>query len=308
MVEIVPAFSYPSCVALRNDDVELLITTDVGPRVLGYRLLPDGGSPFKTYEEELGRDNEFEWQIRGGHRLWIAPEERSLTYIPDNRVIRWESQHPLHASFRNEPVAPWNLAKILSLTLDPTGSRVTVSHQIVNDGDLSITLAPWALSVMAPGGCLLLPQPPLGEHPRDLLPNRSLIIWPYSDLSDPRLSMGTRFIRLQQQATESATVLKFGTGSELGCALYVLGDQVFFKTFPWKSGANYPDQGCNFETFTDNGMLEVESLGPIVHLAPGEKVEHTEEWLLRKLDIVPDLADESAWLAITESLKEEVSK
>jgi len=55
---------------------------------------------------------------------------------------------------------------------------------------------------------------------------------------------------------------------------------------------NYPGMGCNTELFTNADMLEVESLGPLVALAPGKKVEHVEDWYL--LAGVPPIANEAA--------------
>ena len=46
------------------------------------------------------------------------------------------------------------------------------------------------------------------------------------------------------------------------------------------SGARYPDFGCNFEVFTNPDFLELETLGPLVELRPGEVVEHVERWWL----------------------------
>ena len=46
------------------------------------------------------------------------------------------------------------------------------------------------------------------------------------------------------------------------------------------SGARYPDFGCNFEVFTNPDFLELETLGPLVELQPGEVVEHVEHWWL----------------------------
>jgi hypothetical protein len=45
-------------------------------------------------------------------------------------------------------------------------------------------------------------------------------------------------------------------------------------------GAKYPDSGCNFELYTDPGFLELESLAPLATLAPGQKAEHVEDWML----------------------------
>ncbi len=38
-------------------------------------------------------------------------------------------------------------------------------------------------------------------------------------------------------------------------------------------------------------MLEIESLGPLVKLVPGEKVEHTERWSL--VGSVPEFKEEA---------------
>ena len=41
---------------------------------------------------------------------------------------------------------------------------------------------------------------------------------------------------------------------------------------------DYPDCGCSFETFTNADFLELETLGPLTRLHPGETVTHTERW------------------------------
>ena len=41
---------------------------------------------------------------------------------------------------------------------------------------------------------------------------------------------------------------------------------------------DYPDFGCSFETFTNADFLELETLGPLATLAPGESLTHTERW------------------------------
>ncbi len=50
------------------------------------------------------------------------------------------------------------------------------------------------------------------------------------------------------------------------------------KTIGFERGQLYPDRGCNFELYTDPNILEVETLGPLTMLSPGEKTEHVETW------------------------------
>jgi hypothetical protein len=62
--------------------------------------------------------------------------------------------------------------------------------------------------------------------------------------------------------------------------MYVLDDAVFVKQFARDPQANYPDGGCNCEMFTNQSMLEVETLGPLATLSPGQSVEHKENWAI----------------------------
>jgi hypothetical protein len=155
---------------------------------------------------------------------------------------------------------------------------VTVRHTAKNEGDEPIQIASWALSVMQPGGIEIIPQPPLGEHPRDLLPNRGIVLWPYTDLTDPRWHLGRNFFTLRQSVGFPPT--KIGLSHREKWIAYIVGDSIFIKTFDHVTGVVYPDGGCNFETFTNDDMLEIESLSPLAALEPGESVSHSENWHL----------------------------
>jgi hypothetical protein len=66
-------------------------------------------------------------------------------------------------------------------------------------------------------------------------------------------------------------------------------DAVYIKRFGWDRTAIYPDFGCNNEIFSASRYLEVEALGPIRVVLPGESTGHTEHWyLFRALDGASD--------------------
>jgi len=146
-----------------------------------------------------------------------------------------------------------------------------------------LELAPWALSVMAPGGVAILPLPERGSHPQDLLPSSSITLWPYTDLSDPRWTFGRHFVMLRQDAT-CQTPQKIGSEVSVGWCAYARQGHLFVKRFQFQVGAQYPDRNCNVEIFTNQKMLELETLGPLVKLQPGETVTYAEDWnLLRNV-------------------------
>ena len=197
----------------------------------------------------------------------------------------------------NDPVAPWGIRKAMTITLAENAPEAVILHRLTNEGTEPVELASWALSVMAPGGLEIIPLPALGEHPRDLLPNRLMVPWPYTDMTDPRWRFGWKFITLRQ--TDDGTPTKLGLAHREKWVGYLNNDALFIKTFDFTEGAVYPDFGCNFETFTNSEMLEIESLGPLRRLQPGESVEHTERWHL--IGNVPQPAslheeDIAAWI------------
>ena len=266
---------------LGNEHVELIISLDVGPRILSYKT-PTGENVLKNYPEQMGGRGETKWMIRGGHRFWIAPEDEVLSYVPDNAPVHYEFIGENGVRLTNTGVDPWHVKKEMTVTLKPDSSEVTILHHATNEGNAPIEIATWGLSVMAPGGLEIIPLPPLGEHPRDLLPNRAMIIWPYTDMTDPRWRFGWKFITLRQ--TADGVPMKLGLAHKERWVGYLMRDALFVKSFAHEAGALYPDCGSNFETFTNSEMLEIESLGPLRKLAPGETTEHTEQWHL--LDVV----------------------
>lgn len=275
-IKQMPHEGWENNLQLANDHAELIISVDVGPRVISYRT-PDGPNVFKTYPDQLGRSGEGEWMIRGGHRCWVAPESE-LTYAPDNEPVKFELGQPGSVSLVNEPATQAGVRKQLDISMAPDSSEVTVKHSIQNASDRVIEVASWGLSVMAPGGLEIIPQPPLGHHPDDLLPNRLLVVWPYTEMSDERWRFGTEFFTLRQ--TQDGVPTKLGLAHKEKWVAYLMRDALFIKTFDYVEGEAYPDNGCNFETFSNSEMLEIESLSPLKKLSQGESVSHSESWHL----------------------------
>ncbi len=288
-VSKIPAFGWNQCAQLKNDYAELLITLDVGPRILSYRL-PGGANVLQPNEDQLGATGESKFVARGGHRIWVSPENE-LTYTPDNGLVKYDFTEP--SALRVEtPSGDSGVRKEMFLSLAPASSAVTILHRATNEGRDPLTIATWGLTVVAPGGMEIIPQPPLGKHTEDFLPNRVIVPWTYTDFSDDRWHFGRKYWTLTPKAGRTPT--KLGFAHITGWAGYLLGSTFFLKTVEHEKGATYPDFGCNFETFTEGEMIELETLSPLRMLQPGDSVEHSETWHL--FDGVPavDPLDEAA--------------
>ena len=274
--DVIPYGDWKHCVRLSDGRTELVVTTDVGPRIIRYGK-PGGPNVLKEYAKQLGRSGGRRWRIFGGHRLWIAPEDVKRTYVPDNEPVAWKWNGKV-LTLRQAPDALTRLAKEIRISYLADGA-VHLEHRITNCGPKVASLAPWTLSVMAPGGEAIFPHEPYRSHLKEKLPARPLVLWPYTDMSDPRWTWGRTEFRLRQDPARPAPQ-KIGFLSTRGWMAYLLGNQAFVKRHVNSPGATYPDFGCNVETFTNDEMLELETLGPLVKLARGQHVSHSETWAL----------------------------
>ena len=284
-MEKIPYGGWPNCLRLSNDQIELIVTTDVGPRVIRFGFV-NGQNMLKEFADHLGQTGGDEWLSYGGHRLWHAPEADPRTYYPDNVPVdhSWDGRTLKITQPLEETTG---IQKEIEFTLDADSNQVQLVHRLINRNLWAVKLAPWALTVMAQGGRAILPQEEYRSHPEYLLPARPLTLWHYTDMQDPRWIWGTKYIQLRQNP-DAETKQKIGIRNSLGWAAYYLNGDLFLKRYQLEPDANYPDFGCNTEVYTDGDILEVETLGPLASIQPGDAVEHTEQWSLNKLELGED--------------------
>jgi hypothetical protein len=271
---------WPNSYRISNGEVEVVITSDIGPRIMRYAFT-GGQNVFKEFTETLGKSGEEKWQLRGGHRIWAAPEDAVKTYAPDNG--------PVHVAVKGgvleatEPVeALTGLEKQITVKMSPTGSGVEVLHRIRNTTKKSMDLAAWALSMMAQGGVGIHGFPPRGTHPEVLAPTNPLVMWAFTDLTDKRWQFTKKYLILRQDPNNHGKPQKLGSFNPHTWSAYLLGSDLFIKRVEADPKRTYPDLGASFETFTNADFLEQETLGPMTKLAPGASLEHIERWTLHK--------------------------
>jgi hypothetical protein len=279
---------WTNCYKISNGEVELIVTGDVGPRVIRFGFV-GGDNILKEFPDQIGKTGETDFQLRGGDRVWKAPEDPIATWAPDNVPVT--VQITPNGVIAREPVEPLTgLQKEIEVSLASSGTTVTVHHRITNHSLFPLEFAPWALTMMAQGGTVISGFPPRGHHPQNLEATNPLVMWAYTDLSDPRWKFTRKYLTLHQDPNNSEAQ-KLGMFNQNTWAAYLRNDQVFVKRTTADPAKQYPDFGCSFETFTNNLFLEIETLGPLTKLTPGKTVELVEHWgLFRnvKLDAITD--------------------
>jgi hypothetical protein len=70
---------------------------------------------------------------------------------------------------------------------------------------------------------------------------------------------------------------------------YWMDDVFFVKRFDASTDPKrYPDGGCNVESYCNDQFIELETLGPLTKLEPGDSIFHMETWEVYT-ELIPDL-------------------
>ena len=287
-LEIISYNGWKNVAHLTNGAIDLKVTLDIGPRII-HCGFSGGVNMFKEFKSQAGATGGNEFRSYGGHRLWQAPEDLKTTYFPDNRPVQMvEIPKGIRVTAPVEEVT--QIQKELDITLSSSKAAAKVVNRITNAGSAPIELAPWALTVMDNNGVAVMPLPPFAEHDGHLLPVTNLALWSFTNLSDERWSFGKQTILLRQDPRLKDS-LKIGQANEAGWLAYALAGQLFVKYAAYTPGSQYPDKGSSHEIYTDDQILELETLGPLTLLRPGASVELVEDW--RLFDNVPIPANEA---------------
>lgn len=262
------------CCALENGTLKMLVASSIGPRILSFGF-KEGENLFAELPNvvaELPGGGVFHFY--GGHRLWHAPEELDRTYIPDDLPVDIsELENGLVVTQQTE--LQTGLQKSMEIRL--TGkSQVVITHFITNHGLWDITCAPWAITQFKTGGTAILPQT---QTDAGMLPNCSLVLWSYSDMSNPNVTWGSKFIQI---CTNMNSPFKIGFPNPRGWLAYWLNGTLFVKHAEYKSQVEYYDFGSSSECYCNSHFLELETLAPISVIEPHATISHIERWDIYK--------------------------
>ncbi|MBR7071758.1 MAG: hypothetical protein IKI29_06335 [Clostridia bacterium] len=278
---------YGRILSFSNNIIEVGVTIDVGPRIIyfkyvdGQNILCDKRKDFgvmtdKRFTDFYGENTH--WENLGGHRVWITPESYPETYYPDQHPVQY-ALTDFGAIFTPPAEQENGVQKFIEIRLDPDDADMQVIMSCKNIEKTEKEFSIWSLSVCDGGGTLIIP---MNNDDTGLLHNRTIAVWPYTDMTDDRIWLGKKYTTVRQDKI-SPSPIKLGFDLKRERVFYVLGDDVFSKHFSTNHQIDrYPDGGCSMETYTNELFIEVESLSKIHRVSPGETVSYTESWSLTK--------------------------
>lgn len=299
---------YGKALEVSNGEISLVVTCDIGPRILSFKtknnenmlfndtqdLVHGSDEQRELYKEKMGIDEV--WHLYGGHRMWISPEIIPTACYPDNHPVNYEiTKNGVKLTCDIQKYT--NLLFETEITMSDDNNEVEIKGTITNKGAFDAKLAPWFLTVMDKGGVEIMP---LATKDTGLLPNNYLSVWSYAKLNDKRIGYFDKYITVNQDK-DIKDAFKLGLRTQHGWAAYKNKGCLFVKYFDsdYENG-DFPDNGVNYETYTNDEILEMESLGTTVSLKAGESVVKCEKWNLFELDKEYDVTKEDEIDAIVE--------
>ena len=240
---------YGRCVSISNGVIEALVTVDLGPRIISFGYV--GGINFMSSDRSA----------------YTPKQEKAYTdFFGEGRC--WENfgGHRIWLSPESDPETYLPDDRKVDYTVTESGALFTPlpdtevgivkTMELKMDPDdanmqvimkvTNIADKPQEFAIWALSVCdkdgTLIV--PMNTNDTGLLSNRIISVWPYTDMSDDRIYWGNRYVTLRQ--------------------------------------GKYPDGGCSFETYTNDVMLEFETLGELKTVNTGETSEHIELWSLCK--------------------------
>ena len=150
-----------------------------------------------------------------------------------------------------------------------------------NTGSAPITTAAWAITQVPPRGEAWIPFS-RGSVDGAYLPNRSIVLWPYSSLTDARLSLEDDLAVVRGVAGSQGRV-KVGTQRERGWIAWRDGGTVLVIAAAQEPGT-YGDMGAGTQCYSCGDFVELETISPAVTLAPGEAAVHRTDLAVASVD------------------------
>ncbi|MBR5322948.1 MAG: hypothetical protein IKU48_05330 [Clostridia bacterium] len=298
ITEVVEFKKFGKCLRLDNGKAEMYVTLDVGPRIIKFNA---SGCENMLYnddklEKEVDVSSMFgegkKWYTYGGHRMWISPEEMPKTYYPDEDAVEYsveKADNEVKVVLTPPPQKVTDMQEKYIITMGE-GDSVRVEHYLKNVGKETVRKGIWGITVTDINGIAVMKQP---ESNNALLPNRHVVFWPYTRMNDERFLLGEKYIAVQQDPADTQVPAKIGyTNYEGRLYCFNKGQAMSVSYDSDYSKGEYPDFNVSSEIYTNKDILEIESLGHIGDILPGNTVVHTEVWSVVPCDVKPTLNED----------------
>ena len=277
--EVVEHSGYPDCIELRNEHTRVVVCPACGGRVLEYSL----NAANALYLDP--KQNGWIWEPGKaptnpyGGRLDIGPEK----IVPKHPALwlgRWQSEiiGPRNVRLISQEDEATGVQLVREFRLDENSSRLTCTQIIRNVSDETKHWCHWSRTLARGGGIALIPLKGFSRFPNKYIMYEPKSLIDYAP-RDPNIRFRDDFLEILGTPRQP----KLGMDSYAGWLCYLTtNDLMFVKRFP-----TYPDRVYNEVAaitisiwYFKDIMCELEPIGPMENIKPGQSASFTETWWL----------------------------
>jgi len=282
--KIVTVYGLPGCVELKNKNTRVVIDPNIGGRVLVYELNGRDIIYFNHHHDGI-TDGERIKRIDAG-RFDFGP----VKTIPSHNFYfkgKWKAEITGELSVRvTSGVDPkHNILLVRDFILDESSSKLICKQTLINKGDVPLERYLWSRTFVVGGGIYLMPVNPLSRYPQKYITyvghdNVSLI--DYNPHEEKTIELTDNILTITGQA-KGKRILTDATDGWLACLFK--NDLLFVKKYKVYSDKKYGGVSC----FTaavwhlKDEIYEIEPIGPVETVKPGESFSFTETTISRPL-------------------------
>lgn len=285
--KIISHSGYSDCIELRNENTRVVLCPAAGGRVLEYSLNGKNSLYLDPKQDGWVYDPEKPEIDPWGGRCDIGPE-KIIPKHPDLWLGKWEGKITGARSAKMTSVEDkaTGVQLIREFLLDDKSSRLVCTQIIKNISEETTRWCHWSRTMALGGGICLIP---LTEPSR--FPAKYVMYGPGSVINfepeDTNIRVRDGFLEIMGAPKQP----KLGMDSYAGWFCYLMkNDLMLLKRFPTYPNRTYNEIAGLTISIWYNGyaMCELEPIGPVNILRPGQSSAFTEEWWLTPYEFPTD--------------------
>ncbi len=201
---------------LINDKYKIGISIDRGPRIIYFSKKESNNNLF--HETNFSKN---QWNLFGGHRLWLAPEHEEHSYIADNSQVERVSKknHNIYYNHYTNQESDY----ILGFDIIDKKDFFLIRNFAYINKFFTDKSSLWSITLCKPGGNAYIPI----VISSSLSPYFNICHWPYNDFNKKQYEVSkNNYIKVRQGLSIKS---KIGTFQSSPISYYEINNTYFTK-------------------------------------------------------------------------------